>query len=143
MSESITFGSVHQKRSAGAQPLRHARASCRESLCQAEKEIAGSGSIREKNYPSVLSAMFLLAGRSIHLGSTYSIRSMNAGEARSGFGQHAAQCRPPTLDPPGLLREVAFQTALLRACQIARNDFPRQTADKAKIGSFLNEKLPL
>src|SRR5215472_17476571 len=42
MSESITFGSVHQKRSARAQPLRHARASCRESRCQAEKEIGGA-----------------------------------------------------------------------------------------------------
>jgi hypothetical protein len=41
MSESITFGSVHQKRSARAQPLRHARASCRESRFQAEKEIGG------------------------------------------------------------------------------------------------------
>src|SRR6516162_4260353 len=39
MSESITFGSVHQKRRARAQPLRHARASCRESRFQAEKEI--------------------------------------------------------------------------------------------------------
>jgi hypothetical protein len=42
MSESITFGSVHQKRSAGAQPLRRARASCRESRFQAEKEIGRS-----------------------------------------------------------------------------------------------------
>jgi hypothetical protein len=41
MSESITFGSVHQKRSAWAQPLHHARASCRESRFQAEKEIGG------------------------------------------------------------------------------------------------------
>jgi len=41
MSESITFGSVHQKRRARAQPLRHARASCRESRFQAEKEIGG------------------------------------------------------------------------------------------------------
>jgi hypothetical protein len=42
MSESITFGSVHQKRSARAQTLRHARASCRESRFQAKKEIGRS-----------------------------------------------------------------------------------------------------
>ena len=45
MSESITFGSVHQKRRARAQPLRHARASCRESRFQAEKEIGGQAAI--------------------------------------------------------------------------------------------------
>ena len=42
MSESIIFGSVHQKRSARAQPLRQARASCRESRFQAKKEIGRS-----------------------------------------------------------------------------------------------------
>ena len=42
MSEGITFGSVHQKRSARAQPLRHARASCRERRFQAKKEIGRS-----------------------------------------------------------------------------------------------------
>src|SRR6516162_9141266 len=42
MSESITFGSVHQKRSVRAQPLRHARASCRERRFQAKKEIGRS-----------------------------------------------------------------------------------------------------
>jgi hypothetical protein len=42
MSESITFGSVHQKRSARAQTLRHACARCRESRFQAKKEIGRS-----------------------------------------------------------------------------------------------------
>ena len=51
MSESITFGSVHQKRSARAQPLRHARASCRESRFQAEKEIGGP---KRRLYPVAL-----------------------------------------------------------------------------------------
>jgi hypothetical protein len=45
MSESITFGSMHQKRSARAQSLRHARASCRESRFQAEEEIGGPAAI--------------------------------------------------------------------------------------------------
>jgi len=44
MSESITLGSVHQKRSVWAQTLRNARASCRESRFEGKKEIGGPSS---------------------------------------------------------------------------------------------------
>jgi len=56
MSESITFGSVHQKRSARAQTLRNARANRRKSRFEAKKEIGGP---TQRLYQFTLAPMIL------------------------------------------------------------------------------------